>query len=120
MREMETGKQLPLGDLDRMLRALSGILSYLYRNYGEPYEQTEREVTVMIKSFIDPEILRKGKLEGKKEGKKEGKREGRKEAKLEVVRNMIALGYDTEMIGQITKLAKEEIERERAKAGSCN
>ncbi len=47
---------------------------------------TEREVTGMIKTFIDPEI--------RKQGRKEGVREG----KFEVARNMLALVFEVEVI----------------------
>lgn len=52
---------LPTRDMDRMLRAMSTILNYLYKNYGEPYQQTEKEVFVLIKSFYDPEIRKQGR-----------------------------------------------------------
>lgn len=111
MNELKTSNQLPLGDMNRMLQALSSILSYLYRKYGKSYEQTEREVTVMIKSFIDPKI----REEGRKEGKKEGKKEGRKEEKLEVARKLLQRNIDIETIVWATGLTSEEIERERPK-----
>ena len=127
--ELESYDQLSLGDMDRMLRAIDSILNYLYRHYGEPFAQAEQEVRAMIKSFIDPEVLRKGKEEGKKagriegkiegkiegrrEGKHEGKLEGKIEGKLEVARNMLELGFDIAMIGRATGLTPEEIDKAR-------
>jgi len=111
MGQLETGKQLSLGDMDRMLRALDSILAYLYRKYGKPYEQTKREVTGMIKTFIDPEIRELAM----KAGRKAGREEGIKEGKFEVARNMLALGFEVEMIHRATGLAPEEIELERSK-----
>jgi len=115
MNELKTGKQLSLGAMNRMLQALGSILTYLYRKYGEPYEQTEQEVTVMIKSFYDPKIREEGRKEGRQEGMEKGMEKGMKEGKLEVARNMLELGFDIAMINRATGLSPEEIEREGSK-----
>jgi len=104
--DLHADKKLPTGDMDRMLRALSHILGYLYRNYGELFEQTRREVRTMIKTFIDPKVLRKGRALGRKEGIKEGIKEG----KIEVARNMLNAGMELDAVVRITGLSLEELQ----------
>ena len=49
--------------------------------------------------------------EGKKEGLEEGRKEGRAEQNIENARKMKAKGFPTELIAEITKLSKEDIEQ---------
>jgi len=84
---------------------MSTILNYLYKNYGEPYQQTEKEVFVLIKSFYDPEI--------RKQGREEGRKEGRREGQLLVARKTLSLNIDMQTVMQATELSAEEVERLR-------
>ncbi|MFC5404516.1 Rpn family recombination-promoting nuclease/putative transposase [Cohnella soli] len=111
IQELHGQQQIWLGDMDKILRVLDNIVSYLYRNYGDP--QQNEEASRMIKTFIDPEILKKGRKEGReeglKEGLKEGRREGLQEGKLAVARNLLKLGVDIGTIVEATGLTPEEV-----------
>ncbi|THF82747.1 RpnC/YadD family protein [Cohnella fermenti] len=111
--ELHDQEVLPTRDMDRLIRAMSTILNYLYRKYGEPYHQTEKEVFVLIKSFYDPEIRKQAREEGKKIGLEEGRLEGRLESKLLVAQRMLSLNIDLQLIVQATELSVEEVERLR-------
>ena len=50
----------------------------------------------------------------KEEGREEGIKEGRKDNQIEIVKEMIKKKYDIEIIQDITKLSREEIERIRS------
>lgn len=77
-------REILLGDLNKMLRAIQSISQYLYASYGE-YEAVNKEMKIMMKTLIDPKLIEQGRREGKKEGKKEGKREGVREILLELL-----------------------------------
>ena len=49
--------------------------------------------------------------EGRVEGKVEGRVEGAQTKALEVAKNLLAMGMDTEKIQQATGLSKEEVEK---------
>jgi len=110
-------KLLTTRDMDRMLRVLSSVSNYLYRHYGEAYEQTEKEVFVLIKSFYDPALVEKGRAEGRKEGlregRQEGRQEGRREGKMQVARRMLSLNMDVQTVVLATELPLEEVEKLR-------
>ncbi len=42
IRELQEKKQLPFGDIEKILQVLGNIMNYLYRHYGD-YKQTEKE-----------------------------------------------------------------------------
>lgn len=70
------GKMYPHGlsvqELDGILSAHYNLMEYLYNRYGE-YESIRKEVLHMVETFIDPQLVDKGRREGKREGKLEGK-----------------------------------------------
>ncbi|MFC5401420.1 Rpn family recombination-promoting nuclease/putative transposase [Cohnella soli] len=109
--ELHGKRQLWLGDIDKILRVLDSIVNYLYRNYGNN-QQTE-EVSRMIKTFIDPEILKKGRKEGRREGLQEGMQKGMQkglqEGKATVAHNLLKLGVDIGTIAEATGLTQEEV-----------
>ncbi|XID93438.1 hypothetical protein ACF3MZ_02575 [Paenibacillaceae bacterium WGS1546] len=78
-------------------------LKYLYRSYGDD-QQTE-EVSRMIKTFIDPEVLKKGREQGQKEGMQQGMQQG----KTTVARKLLKLGVDIGTIVEATGLTEEEL-----------
>ena len=75
----------------------------LYNSYGND-QQTE-EVSRMIKTFIDPEVLKKGRREGQKEGIQQGVQQG----KITVARKLLKLGVDIGTIVEATELSEEEV-----------
>lgn len=107
IRELRLQRQLRLGDMDKILQVLDSIVNYLYRNYSDN-QQTE-EVSRMIKTFIDPEVLKKGRKEGLEEGMQKGMQKGMQEGKIAVARNLLKLGVDIGTISEATGLAPEEV-----------
>ncbi|OXS55541.1 hypothetical protein B1A99_22730 [Cohnella sp. CIP 111063] len=103
IRELHHQRLLRLGDIDRLLQVLDNILKYLYNRYGND-QQTE-EVSRMIKTFIDPEVLKKGRREGQKEGIQQGVQQG----KITVARKLLKLGVDIGTIVEATELSEEEV-----------
>ncbi len=99
IRDLHQQRLLRLGDIDRLLRVLDSILKYLYNSYGDD-QQTE-EVSRMIKTFIDPEVLKRGRREGEKEGIQKGK--------ITVARKLLKLGVDIGTIVEATELGEEEV-----------
>ena len=56
---------------------------------------------------------KKGEEKGIKIGHEQGLEQGKKEEKLEIARNAIKKGLDTEIVTELTGLSKEEIEKLR-------
>ncbi len=55
--------------------------------------------------------LKQGMKQGMKQGLKQGRQEGIEEGKLDVVKRMLAKGYDVDTIHELTGLPMEKIER---------
>lgn len=51
-----------------------------------------------------------GREEGRKEGRKEGIKEGRLKSQKEIAKQMLEKGFDKDLIVEITKLSREEID----------
>ncbi len=111
--DLHDRKLLATRDMDRMLRVMSSISNYLYSNYGEPYQQTKKEVFVLIKSFYDPALVEKGRAEGWQKGLQAGRQEGRQEGKVQVARKMLSLNMDVQTVVLATELTLEEVEQLR-------
>ncbi len=104
IRELHEKRQLQFGDMEKILQVLGNIMNYLYRHYGE-YKQTEKEVSEMFKTLIDPEVLEKGRKKGLQEGMQKGVEEG----KITVARNLLKLGVDIGTIVEATGLTSEKV-----------
>ncbi|XID95099.1 hypothetical protein ACF3MZ_11535 [Paenibacillaceae bacterium WGS1546] len=67
----------------------------------------------MIKTFIDPEVLKKGREQGHKEGiqqgMKQGVQQGMQQGKTTVARKLLKLGVDIGTIVEATGLTEEEV-----------
>lgn len=61
----------------------------------------------------DEAVRQKGKREGKEEGIAEGMAKGKEEERKEVIMNMINQKFGDDLIMQITKISKEELEKYR-------
>ncbi|WP_059104301.1 hypothetical protein [Shouchella shacheensis] len=72
----------------------------------------EEQILKLPNSWIE-KGKREGVREGKKEGMKEGMKEGEKEGKKHVALEMLKRGLDLELIAEVTKLDREEIENLR-------
>ncbi|XID93437.1 hypothetical protein ACF3MZ_02570 [Paenibacillaceae bacterium WGS1546] len=107
IRDLHHQRLLRLGDIDRLLQVLDNILKYLYRSCGDD-QQTE-EVSRMIKTFIDPEVLKKGREQGQKEGIQQGMQQGMQQEKNAVARKLLKLGVDIGTIVEATGLSEEEV-----------
>jgi predicted transposase/invertase (TIGR01784 family) len=55
-------------------------------------------------------MLVTGMQKGMEKGMEKGREEGEKQARLAVAKNLLSQGFDIEMIIQVTKLTKAEIE----------
>ena len=78
-------------------------------------EELRRLAELKEKAEIDDKLARMyltkyGREEGIKEGIKQGKKEGINSEKIEVAKRMKDKGMDIELIAEITKLTKEEID----------
>ncbi len=70
-----------------------------------------REKAIMDEKAIYAAGLDKGEIKGKELGRKEGIKEGIKETQIEVAKKMKEKNIDINIIEEITKLTKEEIEK---------
>ncbi|KPC97342.1 flagellar assembly protein H [Geobacillus sp. BCO2] len=55
--------------------------------------------------------IEQGLKQGMKQGMKQGRQQGIEEGKLDVVKRMLAKGYDVDTIHELTGLPMEKIER---------
>lgn len=94
-------------ELNSILVQMSNLSIELY---GEDYDRIESEVDKMIKTYIDPEIYRKGMIEGIKEGMKEGIREGKAKILLKQLSKRVGILSD-DLSERIMKLNEETLER---------
>jgi len=67
MKELLENKRITLEDYNIMATAITNLSDYLYNRY-ERYEVIDEEVKRMVKTFLDPVVMEKGKIEGKIEG----------------------------------------------------
>ena len=98
----------------------------LYREYKEVQELVEKneeikEATIEVEKMSEDEkmqrlaFLREKAILDEKDiyraGIDKGEKNGRKEEKIEIAKEMLKKGIDTDLISEITKLTKEEIEK---------
>ena len=57
------------------------------------------------------EGLRQGKEKGIKQGREEGIEQGEQNKKIEIIKEMLKLGVNKEIICQTTKIKEEELEK---------
>ena len=86
---------------------------YLLNYFSETYADLKLSKEV---SEVAEYVYTRGKAEGIVKGKKEGKAEGI----LEMAAEMLKKGLDIELVSEVTKLPKEEIEKLLDKVNSQN
>lgn len=64
MKELLENEKITLEDCNIMSTAMTGLSDYLYERYDK-YKVIDEEVKRMVKTFIDPIVMEKGKIEGK-------------------------------------------------------
>lgn len=69
-----------------------------------------KQVMELIVSY-EQRGMEKGIQQGVKQGMKQGRQKGIEEGKLDVVKRMLAKGYDVDTIHELTGLPVEKIER---------
>ena len=77
------------------------------------YELREKAIHDEVTRLLGAreEGKQEGIKEGIKEGIREGIKEGVKETQREVIKNMLNMGIDIDIICEVTKLSKDEIEK---------
>jgi len=88
-----------------MCKAITSINEYFSRRYLK-FSEIGREANDMIRTFLDPELIRKGEIKGRIEGEIKGEIKG----KLAIAKKMILKGKDIEEIVEFTELTMEDIE----------
>ncbi|AOL35545.1 Rpn family recombination-promoting nuclease/putative transposase [Geobacillus thermoleovorans] len=109
--ELDEAKQrLLFGFFETYLR-LSEEEEVKLRNEVSQMETKEaKQVMELIVSY-EQRGMEKGIQQGVKQGMKQGRQKGIEEGKLDVVKRMLAKGYDVDTIHELTGLPVEKIER---------
>ena len=79
-----------------------------YKKSVLEYEDVQKAVKYASK-LGRMEGLKQGRAEGLEEGRKQGRVEGRKEEKRKLALNMLAKGFDPDLVAEIAGLTESEV-----------
>ncbi|MGJ3205237.1 Rpn family recombination-promoting nuclease/putative transposase [Geobacillus thermoleovorans] len=109
--ELDEAKQrLLFGFFETYLR-LSEAEEIQLRNEVSQMETKEAKQVMELIISYEQRGMEKGIQQGVKQGMKQGRQKGIEEGKLDVVKRMLAKGYDVDTIHELTGLPVEKIER---------
>ena len=83
-------------------------LRYYSMPPAERHAYDEHLSAIMIQNDVLDSAKLEGRIEGREEGREEGRKEGLKEGRERTAQRMKALGFDSEMIRQVTGLGSGE------------
>ncbi|UPT60377.1 transposase [Geobacillus thermoleovorans] len=109
--ELDEAKQrLLFGFFETYLRLSEEEEAKLRNEVSQMETKEAKQVMELIVSY-EQRGMEKGIQQGVKQGMKQGRQKGIEEGKLDVVKRMLAKGYDVDTIHELTGLPVEKIER---------
>ncbi|AUI37456.1 transposase [[Bacillus] caldolyticus] len=109
--ELDEAKQrLLFGFFETYLRLSEEEEAKLRNEVSQMETKEAKQVMELIVSY-EQRGMEKGIQQGVKQGMKQGRQQGIEEGKLDVVKRMLAKGYDVDTIHELTGLPVEKIER---------